>query len=151
APAAPVTPPVAPAAPPTAAAPTAPATAPVAPSVSADRKPVTAVLIARAELDRELGDFGALSQNIQVAAQPDGGFRLAQVRAGSFFERIGLRTNDVVVRVDGRSINGVDDASAAYAWLRVTNRFSVEVVRDGRPMTLRYVVAPAQPMTAAAR
>jgi S1-C subfamily serine protease len=132
-------------------APSTPATAPVAASVSPDRKSATAILIARAELDRELGDFGALSQNVQVAAQPDGGFRLTQVRGGSFFERIGLRTNDVVLRVDGRPVNGVDDASAAYAWLRVTNKFSVDVLRDGRPMTLRYVVAPAQPLTAAAQ
>ena len=107
--------------------------------------------IARADLDRELGDFGALSQNVQVTAQPAGGFRLVQVRPGSFFERIGLRSNDVVMRVEGRPINGVDDASAAYAWLRVTNRFSVDLVRDGRPVTLRYVIAPAQPMTAAAK
>jgi S1-C subfamily serine protease len=119
---------------------------------SADRKPVTTtVLIPRAELDRELGDFAALSQDVQVATQPEGGFRLAQLRAGSFFERIGLRTNDVVLRVDGRPINGVEDASAAYAWLRVTNKFTIDVLRDGRPLTLRYVIAPAQPMTASAR
>jgi type II secretory pathway component PulC len=127
-------------------------TPPVAAQDSGDRKPVTTtVLIPRAELDRELGDFAALSQDVQVSTQPDGGFRLAQLRAGSFFERIGLRTNDVVLRIDGRPINGVEDASAAYAWLRVTNKFTVDVVRDGHPLTLRYVIAPAQPMTAAAQ
>ncbi len=108
------------------------------------------MVIPRADLDRELGDFAALSQDVQVAAQPDGGFRLSQVRSGSFFERIGLRTNEVVLRVDGRPINGVDDASAAYAWLRVTDKFTVDVMRDGRPVTLRYVIAAAQPMTASA-
>ena len=131
-------------------APTAPRTPAVANPASPDRKPVTSVLIPRAELDRELGDFAALTQDVQVAAQPDGRFRLAQVRSGSFFERIGLHTNDVLLRVDGRAINGVDDAAAAYAWLRVTNKFTVEVLREGRPMTLRYVVAPPQPLTASA-
>jgi S1-C subfamily serine protease len=99
------------------------------------------MLIPRADLDRELGDFAALSQDVQVTQQPEGGFRLAAVRPGSFFERLGLRANDVVLRVDGRPINGVEDASAAYAWLRVTDKFSVEVLRNGRPLTLRYVVA----------
>ena len=84
---------------------------------------------------------------MQLTQVAEGGFRLASVRPGSFFERIGLRVNDVVLRVDGRPINGVDDASAAYAWLRVTDRFSVEVLRNGRPMTLNYVIQ--QPMTAA--
>src|SRR5439155_1553792 len=71
------------------------------------------------------------------------------VRQGSFFDGIGLRQNDVVLRVDNRAINGVEDASAAYAWLRVTNKFSVDVLRDGRPLTLRYVIS--QPMTASAQ
>jgi S1-C subfamily serine protease len=107
------------------------------------------MVVPRADLDRALGDFASLSQDVQVAQQPQGGFRLAAVRAGSFFERIGLRANDVVLRVDGRPINGIEDASAAYAWLRVTNRFNVELVRDGRPVTLRYVIS--QPMTASAQ
>jgi type II secretory pathway component PulC len=129
--------------------PSAPATAAVAPAVTADRRPVAAMLIPRADLDRELGDFASLSQDVQVSQQPEGGFRLAAVRSGSFFERIGLRANDVVVRVDGRTIKGIDDASAAYAWLRVTNKFSVEVLREGRPLTLRYVIS--QPMTASSQ
>jgi len=127
--------------------PSVPATPPVAAAVTPARKPVTAMLLPRAELDRALGDFAALSQDVQVAQQPEGGFRLAAVRPGSFFERMGLRVNDVVMRVDGRTINGVDDASAAYAWLRVADRFTVELVREGRPLTLRYVIQ--QPMTAA--
>jgi S1-C subfamily serine protease len=89
---------------------------------------------------------------VQVEAQPSGGFRLASVRSGSFVERLGLRANDVVLRVDGRPINGLDDASAAYAWLRVTNRFTVDLVRDGRPLRLHFVVATptAAPATATA-
>jgi hypothetical protein len=129
--------------------PSAPTTPAVVAAVTPDRRPVAAMLIPRADLDRELGDFAALSQDVQVSQQPEGGFRIAAVRGGSFFERIGLRANDVVLRVDGRPINGVEDASAAYAWLRVTNKFSVEVLRDGRPLTLRYVIS--QPMTASAK
>ena len=145
-----------PPAPAPAAAATPPITSPTAPSgpatpsaaVTSGRRPVAAMLIPRADLDRELGDFATLSQDVQVAAQPEGGFRIAAVRSGSFFERIGLRPNDVVLRVDGRAINGVEDASAAYAWLRVTNKFSVDVMRDGRPLTLRFVIS--QSMTASA-
>lgn len=135
---------------PSAATPTGPiqATPPPAAALvpSSEQRPVSTVVISRAELDRELADFDSLSQQVQVAAQPQGGFRLAHVRSGCFFERIGLRTNDVVLRVDGRPMNGVEDASAAYAWLRVADRFTVDVLRDGRPVTLRYVVAPVQAM-----
>jgi S1-C subfamily serine protease len=108
-------------------------------------------VIPRADLDRALSDFGSLSQQLQVTAHPQGGFRLSLVQPGSFFARAGLRNDDIVRRVDGRPINGVDDAAAAYAWLRVTNHFTVDIVREGRPMTLRYVIAPAQPVTASAQ
>ena len=109
------------------------------------------MVIPRADFDRALGDFAALSQDVQVTPQPEGGFRLTAVRPGSFFERIGLRANDVVLRVDGRPINGVEDASAAYAWLRVTDHFTVDVLRDGRPVAFQYVIAPSQPLTASAQ
>ena len=44
----------------------------------------------------------------------------------------GLAKAAIVMRVDGRPMNGVEDASAAYAWLRVTNRFTIDVVREDR-------------------
>jgi hypothetical protein len=55
----------------------------------------------------------------------------------------------VVLRVDGRNINGVDDASAAYAWLRVTSHFSVDLVREGRPLRLHFRIAPPAATAAA--
>ena len=77
----PATPPVA-----TSVTPSTPATAPVAAAASPDRRTVTAMLVPRADLNRALGDFAALSQDVQVAQQPEGGFRLAAVRPGSFFD-----------------------------------------------------------------
>ena len=31
---------------------------------------------------------------------------------------------DIILRIDGRPISRMEDAAAAYAWLRVTDRFS---------------------------
>ena len=101
-----------------------------------------ATVIPRPDLDRELGDFGTLSRQAQVTAAPAGGFQLTHVRPGSFVSRVGLRAGDVILRVDGRAINKLEDAAAAYAWLRVTDRFTVDVVRAGQPMRLHYIIAP---------
>lgn len=124
--------PTAPAAPALAAPAAAPATPPVAP----------ALVISRDELDRELSDFSALSA--QVAIQPaQRGFRLAHVQRDSFLDRIGLRAGDVVLRIAGQPINALEDAARAYAALRASNQVTVEVVRNGRAMALRYVISPA--------
>jgi S1-C subfamily serine protease len=111
-----------------------------APQAANDRP---ARVIARSLLDRELSDFQGLSDQASVAQLSAGGFRLSRLRSGSFVERMGLRVGDIILRVDGRPINSADDASAAYAWLRVTDHFTVELVRDGRPITLRYVISPS--------
>lgn len=100
-------------------------------------------MIPRTDLDRELADFTGLSTQVTLSPNPRGGFRLLGVRAGSFASRIGLRPGDVVLRVDGRPINGLEDASAAYAWLRVTDQFTVDILRNEQPVRLHYVIAPA--------
>ena len=101
-----------------------------------------ATVIPRLDLDRELGDFGSLSRQAMVTPSQTGGFQLVAVRPGSFVSRVGLRVGDVIVRVDGRPINKLEDAAAAYAWLRVTDRFTVDVLRSGQPMRLHYIIAP---------
>jgi S1-C subfamily serine protease len=98
------------------------------------------VVIPRGVLDKELQDFGALSDQVSLSRAPRGGFRLTRIVPNSFVSRIGLQPGDIVLRVDGRPLNGIEDASAAYAWLRVTDRFTVDVVREGRPVRLRYVI-----------
>ena len=139
--------PVAPPVPTQPAPPTAPPTPAAAPVVVHGPPPSPdspVVVISRNVLDRELGDFASLADQVTLAQGPRGGFRLVNIRSGSFVERIGLRAGDVLLRVDNRPINAVEDASAAYAWLRVTDHFTVDLVREGRPVKLRYVVTPTQ-------
>ncbi len=100
-------------------------------------------MIPRDVLSRELADFDSLGHQVSLA-QERGGFRLLSLRAGSFLQRAGLRDGDLLVRVDGRPMASIDDCAAAYAWLRVANRFTVDVQRDGRNVQLRYVVGAAQ-------
>ncbi|MFI5288695.1 MAG: hypothetical protein ACHQ17_03560 [Polyangia bacterium] len=146
APPAPVAAPPAPVAPPPGAiaAPYVPPTMPAFPAAPPTVAQGPILIIPRTVVDRELGDFTTLASEATVSPGARGGFRLANLRAGSFLERIGLRSGDTVLRVDGRPINAVEDASAAYAWLRVTDHFTVDLMRDGRPVQLRYVIAGPQ-------
>ena len=145
--AAPIQPPVA--VPPTVAAPVAPPVA--APSTPAPilsaRAPAarsddedSALLLPRAELDQQLGDIELLSAQVAVAPERGGGYRVAALRPGSFLESLGLRPGDVIRRIDGRPINTPDDAARAGAWLRVADHFTVDVLRDGAPVQLRFEI-----------
>jgi type II secretory pathway component PulC len=99
------------------------------------------VTVSRQVLDRELSDFTALAQTLSMSTEPrGGGFRLLSLQPGCFLEHVGLRAGDIVRKIDGRPLTSVADASAAYAWIRVTDHFSIEVVRNGRPLHLQLAV-----------
>ncbi len=83
----------------------------------------------------------ALDASISLEIALQGGFRVAELRAGSFLARLGLHQGDIIERVDGRPLRSVEDAQAAYNWVRVTDHFAVDLKRDGRPLTLRFQVS----------
>lgn len=135
----------APPAPPVAAEAPAPPAAPAAPpsaALFAAVNPATlpATLIPRAHLDQELANLGSLGQRVSVTPQAGGGFRLVALQEGSFLQRAGLRPGDVVVRIDTRPINRPEDAFQAAVWLKMADQFTVDVLRDGRPLTLRFLI-----------
>lgn len=73
--------------------------------------------------------------------QQRGGAVVAQVAPGSAAEQAGLLSGDVIVRLDGRSVTGSSDLRNAIGLLRVGTRVRLDVVRKGKQLTLRAVIA----------
>ena len=96
------------------------------------------LLLARGDFERQMGDFERLGQQVVIAPSPRGGYELASVMPGSYVESLGLRSGDVVLAIDGRPVRSPDDAARAYSWLRVTDRFTIDLLREGRRVQLRY-------------
>ena len=82
---------------------------------------------------------------------PPAGLALHGVRADSWVARLGLREADVLQRLDGTLIDS-PTALLSAGW-RLRGRledgagwgFEADIVREGRPMTLRYVVRNGEP------
>jgi C-terminal processing protease CtpA/Prc len=68
-------------------------------------------------------------------ANPDTGLLIAKVFEGSPAEDAGIETGDVIVTVDGRSIDESSDIKRALKG-REGDVVEVEVIRDGRSLTL---------------
>ncbi|MCS6914576.1 MAG: PDZ domain-containing protein [Myxococcales bacterium] len=113
---------------------------PAPPAAAPQLGPVQA--LSRAQLERTLEALGGSEPPVALAPHPSGGYRILAVQAGSLAEGMGLRPGDIVLRIDGRPIHSVGDAVSAYAWLRLTDQFTMDVLRDGRLLTLRYVFQP---------
>src|SRR6266478_6254934 len=85
----------------------------------------------------ETPDIDARIGSIPPAVQ--GGHWRAVATPGSAAEAAGLRTGDELVRINGRSIIDGTDVSAAVRAVGPRAEVVIEVVRDGRPVTIRFL------------
>ena len=70
------------------------------------------------------------------------GAQVANVMAGSAAERAGILENDVVVKVGSRDVADADEFVVAVRQLKIGEPAPIEVVRDGRPVTLTVTPTP---------
>ena len=70
------------------------------------------------------------------------GAQVADVKPGSPAERAGIQKNDVVVKVGDRPVADTDAFVVAVRQLKVGQGATVEVMRDGRPVTLTITPDP---------
>ena len=84
----------------------------------------------------ETPDVDARIGSIPPAVQ--GGRWRAVAAPGSAAERAGLRTGDELVRINGRPILDGTDVTAAVRAVGLGAAVIVDVVRDGRPLTIRF-------------
>jgi type II secretory pathway component PulC len=99
----------------------------------------TSFTVVRKEMSKALSDFAQIGKDLQLTAGADG-VSIQTVAAGSFFHKMGLRDGDLVKKVDGTAIHGMDDAATVYARLGKLKKLTVEIVRAGAPLTLRYQI-----------
>ncbi len=64
------------------------------------------------------------------------GAQVANVTVGGPAEKAGLLENDVVVKVGDRSVADADEMTVAVRQLKIGQEAPIEVMRDGRPVTL---------------
>ena len=82
---------------------------------------------------------GVTAQRTAVA---DGStrFTLQGIGPGSLPHAAGLRSGDTLLRVNGYELTSPDSALMAYAALRATTAYRLDILRSGRPVSLYYKV-----------
>ena len=125
----------------------APAPASTTPVASAPPPPVEVhePVITRAALDEVLdAGLGAFLGRVTTAPSLEGnhfvGFRVVDLRDAALFEGVDLQPGDVILSVNGQSIERPDDAFTAWTGLRVASEITVAVLRDGQRRDLRFPI-----------
>lgn len=112
------------------------------PALDPDAPPapvITPIVLSRSELNVALGDFNKLSSMLRGSFTKDGA-RLDAVAPNSVFAKAGLRAGDVVTAVDNAPIRSIDDAAELYVRAPQTRAANIQLLRGGKPMTLRVLM-----------
>jgi hypothetical protein len=98
-----------------------------------------AIVLSRPEVDRALADFATLSAAIR-ASFSDAGVVVSDVGSGTIFQRAGLEPGDTITTINGAPLRSIDDAANLYARASTASVLTIQLVRAGRPVTLRVVI-----------
>ncbi len=99
------------------------------------------VVMDKRYMDKQLADMNSLMTKVRVVPQKsdDGsmkGFKLFQINRGSIYDKIGLKNNDVIQRVNGQPLNSVESGLDLFYALKNEMSFSVDLERNNSKQTL---------------
>jgi general secretion pathway protein C len=101
-------------------------------------------LINREDAMGSVGDVNKFMTQVRmkphfVMGQPSG-YSVSEVIPGSLIEKIGLRNNDIIKKVNGQMINKPEEVFQAYSQLLRDSNIEVEIERGGRSEIFRYEI-----------
>lgn len=69
---------------------------------------------------------------------------ISQVNPGSAADKAGFKAGDIIVKLDNKSITSFHELRAKIATMGAGKKIQIEVIRDGKPMTLHVTLDHAQ-------
>lgn len=101
-------------------------------------------VVSRAEVEKARSNIGELLK--QARMEPNlvngqtNGFVVKMIQPNTLLAQLGLRVGDVVTRVNGVELNSPEKALQIFQQLREARRLSVDLTRNGKPLSLQYEV-----------
>jgi general secretion pathway protein C len=111
---------------------------------ASERGDVTSVTLNRADVEKSFSNVNELMRTVRVRphyadGKPDG-LRLDNVTTGSIFKEMGLQDKDIIVGVNSRRINTVDDCMEVYRNLSSASELMLEIKRGERSRFIKYTI-----------
>ncbi len=120
------------------------ASSPAIPGVAVTGESRNRLHLKRSQVDEAVQDINNLMKQVRIIphfteGKPDG-LRITGIQTGSFFNRIGLQSGDIVLGVDGKPIESVDDALKIYTGLKTADAVRLDLRRANREQTIEYEI-----------
>ncbi|HSO67632.1 MAG TPA: type II secretion system protein N [Desulfatirhabdiaceae bacterium] len=100
------------------------------------------IQLKRNQIDEAIQDINALMKQVRIIpnftqGKPDG-LKVTGVMTGSFFSQIGLQSGDIILGVDGKPIESVDDALKIYTGMKTADSVRLNLRRGSRDQIIEY-------------
>ncbi len=90
------------------------------------------------DLPRVLQDAKAVPYVVPGSGGEIGGFKMVAIKPGSIYEKLGLKTGDILKGVNGEAVDSPQKAMELYQALKNSNDIQLDITRNGQSSTLNY-------------
>ncbi len=101
-------------------------------------------LVNREDVNAAVGDINQFMTQARLRPHFEmgkpAGYAVSEVVPGSLMEKLGLRNNDIIKKVNGLAVTQPEEVMQAYAQLQRDSNIEVEVERGGRSEIFRYEI-----------
>jgi general secretion pathway protein C len=108
------------------------------------KKSETEYELSRAMLDQNLEDLSTLGMQARIVPNYRNGryegFKLVGVRPNSLYRAIGIRSGDIIKRINGREINSPNKAIELFEGLKNSSAINLDIERRGQLQTMQYTI-----------
>jgi len=100
------------------------------------------IMVSRSDVQESMKNVHQLLSQVRIRPYfRDGkadGLSVTNIRAGSFFAKLGLKNGDVVQGIDGRIINSPEDVLEVYDKFRLGSQMALQIMRNNEQKMINY-------------
>lgn len=124
--------------------PNSPATTSQSDTPAPSAPPPPTIPVSRQLINNAWRNAAAILQRIKVTPHETRGqiegFTVSQIAKGSFLDQMGVQDNDMLSSLNNEKVTTVQDALALYEKYKNAEAVEIQLLRDGKPQTLRYTI-----------
>jgi type II secretion system protein C len=101
-------------------------------------------LVNREDVTAAVGDINRFMTQARLRPHFESGkpvgYSVSEIVPGSLMEKLGLKNNDIIRKVNGMAVSRPEEVMQAYAQLQQDSNIELEIDRGGRTEVLRYEI-----------
>ena len=102
------------------------------------------VSVKRKYLDSYVNNIEKVWKDIKISEVKSNGFisgfKVSNITQGSMFDNLGLKTGDIITKVNNVKLNNYSKAFKIYKNMRNIKHLNIEILRNNRRMELNYEI-----------